>query len=66
MADVNNSDRQKIKQALLTSLVRLQAEGTILDSETLDMIVKFKMNEISQEYLMSFAQQKAASLKSIQ
>jgi hypothetical protein len=66
MTDPTNSDRHKSKQALLSSLIRLHAEGTILDSETLDMIVKFKMNEISEERLMSFAQQRAASFKFIQ
>lgn len=66
MTDPINSDRHKIKQAFLSSLIRLHAEGTILDSETLDMIVKFKMNEISEERLISFAQERAVSPKSIQ
>ena len=52
-----------IKRALLRMIIRAGSEGSLLDSEDQETLVRYGMGEITKADLDSFAQRKAACLR---
>lgn len=52
-----------MKRALLRTIIRAQSEGTLLDSEDEEMMVRYGMGEITKAELDSFVRRKAEGLR---
>jgi hypothetical protein len=52
-----------IKRELLRTIIRVQSEGTLLDEEDQEMILRYRMGEITKAELDNFARTKAARLR---
>jgi hypothetical protein len=52
-----------IKRELLRTIIRVQSEGTLLDDEDQEMILRYRMGEITKAELDNFARTNAARLR---
>lgn len=56
-------ERRELKRALLTSVVRVASEKSILDEEDEEMIVRLQMGEITKREFEAFTKAKALRMK---
>lgn len=58
----SEAEREKIREALVRAIVSMSGEGTCLDAEDHEMLVRYGTGAITYEEMMAFFQQKAARL----
>ena len=62
----SDNSRSEIKRALLRVIIRAQSEGSLLDDEDQEMVLRYHMGEVTKVELDNYATRKADRMRFLQ
>ena len=66
METPSDNSKSEIKRALVRVIIRAQSEGSLLDDEDQEMLLRYHMGEITKVELDNYATRKADRLRFLQ